>query len=60
MQVVQLEGDAERSASLLTAARSLGETLGVLNLPCGHAAGTALAELGGTIDVRQHEMVLRL
>ena len=45
---------------MLTAARSLGETLDTLNLPSGHAASAVLAELGGTIDVRRHEMVLRL
>jgi hypothetical protein len=32
----------------------------VLNLPAGHPAGAALAALGGTADVRQHEMLLRL
>jgi len=60
VQLVQLEGHANALRELLTAARSLGETLGILNLPSGHAGGAVLAELGGTIDVRQHEMVLRL
>jgi ribosomal protein S18 acetylase RimI-like enzyme len=59
--VVQLAGTtAAALRELLSGARSLGETLGVLNLPAGHLAGEALAELGGRVDVRQHEMVLPL
>jgi hypothetical protein len=46
--------------ALLEAARSLGEVVSVLNLPSDSPAATALAALGGTADVRQHEMVLRL
>jgi ribosomal protein S18 acetylase RimI-like enzyme len=57
--VVQLAGrTAAALRELLSGARSLGETLGVLNLPANHLAGEALAELGGRVDVRQHEMVL--
>jgi len=59
--VVQLAGrTAGALRELLAGARSLGETLGVLNLPADHLAREALAELGGRVDVRQHEMVLAL
>lgn len=56
--VVQLAGrTAVALRELLSGARSLGETLGVLNLPADHLAAGALLELGGRVDVRQHEMV---
>ena len=59
--VVQLAGrTAGALRELLSGARSLGETLGMLNLPADHLAGGALLELGGRVDVRQHEMVLTL
>jgi ribosomal protein S18 acetylase RimI-like enzyme len=58
--VVQLAGAPEALRPLLAAARSLGEGLSVMNLPSGHPAAAALGELGGTIAVRQHEMVLRV
>lgn len=59
--VVQLAGrTAVALRELLSGARSLGETLGVLNLPADHLAAGALLELGGRVDVRQHEMVLAL
>ena len=58
--VVQLAGEREPLRRLLAGARALGETVTVLNLPAGDPAGAALAELGGRVDVRQHEMVLRL
>ena len=60
LDVWSLAGDAAGLRELVIAARSLGETLGILNLPSGHAASHVLAELGGRVDVRQHEMVLRL
>ncbi len=61
VSVLQLAGDGEGPLrSLLAAARSLGESLVLLNLPAGHPAGAALASLGGRAAVRQHEMVLRL
>jgi ribosomal protein S18 acetylase RimI-like enzyme len=60
VSIVQLAGDEEPLRALLEAARSLGEVVSVLNLPSGSPAATALAALGGTADVRQHEMVLRL
>jgi ribosomal protein S18 acetylase RimI-like enzyme len=60
VSIVQLAGDEEPLRALLGGARSLGEVVSVLNLPSGSPAATALAALGGTADVRQHEMVLRL
>jgi hypothetical protein len=60
VQVVQLEDDADALREPLTATRSLGGTLGILDLRGDHAASAVLAELGGTIDIRQHEMVHRL
>ncbi len=58
VQVVQVAGDDGPLEALLAGASVLGETLGILNLPSGDPAGAALGRLGGTIDVRQHEMVL--
>ena len=60
VSVVQLAGDEASLRALLEGARSRGGALSVLNLPVGHPAGAALAALGGTADVQQHEMVLRL
>lgn len=60
VSIVQLAGNEEPLRALLEGARSLGEVVSVLNLPSGSPAATALAGLGGTADVRQHEMVLRL
>lgn len=58
--VVQIAGDGPALGAVLDGARSLGRSLSVLNLPAGHPAGAALAGLGGSADVRQHEMMLRL
>ena len=60
VSVVQIAGDEAPLRQLLEGARGLGDTVSVLNLPAGHPAATALAALGGTADVRQHEMVLQL
>ena len=60
VSVLQIEGSGDPLGQLLAGARSLGETLSVLNLPLGHAAGAAIADLGGRADVRQHEMLLEL
>lgn len=57
--VVQLAGETGALVSLLDGARSLGD-LSVLNLPDDHPAAAALAELGGRVAVRQHELVLTL
>lgn len=58
--VVQLAGESAALGALLADARSLGNPLTVLNLPVGDPAGAALAELGATVEVRQHELVLAL
>ena len=58
--VLQLHGDREPLRALLAGARSLGTGLNILNLPTEHAAAWALRALGGSVDVRQHEMVLGL
>ena len=58
--VLQLAGEREPVRELLTGARSLGTALTVLNLPVGHEAAWALRALGGRVEVRQQEMVLRL
>jgi len=60
VSVLQLAGDSSPVRQLLAGARSLGDSLSVLNLPVGHAARPALAELGGTVIVRQQEMSLTL
>ena len=60
VSIVQLAGERVSLHRLLAGARSLGETVSVLNLPVDHPAASALADLGGRADVRQHEMLLRL
>jgi ribosomal protein S18 acetylase RimI-like enzyme len=60
VRVLQIAGEQPALETLLAHARTLGETLGVLNLPENHPAGVALARLGGRVDVRQHELLLRL
>ena len=60
VSIVQLAGGEDPLRALLEGARSLGDAVSLLNLPAGHPAAAALAALGGTADVRQHEMVLRL
>jgi GNAT superfamily N-acetyltransferase len=60
VSVMQIAGDEAALRELLAAAQTLGDSVQVLNLPNGHAAAAALAELGGRVDVRQHEMALRL
>jgi GNAT superfamily N-acetyltransferase len=58
VSVLQIAGDARALRELLGAARALGDSAHLLNLPDGHPAGPALTELGGRVDVRQHEMAL--
>ena len=60
VSVVQIAGEEAPLRQLLEGVRRLGDTVSVLNLPAGNPASTALAALGGTADVRQHEMVLQL
>lgn len=59
VSVIQLAGEDAGLREVLSGARTLGDTVSVLNLPEDHPAGVALDELGGKVDVRQHEMVLR-
>ncbi len=56
VQLLQLVGEAE---PLLSALRRLGP-VSVLNLPAHDPAAAALRTLGGTVVVRQHEMLLDL
>lgn len=60
VSVLQLAGRPDALRALLAGARSLGESLGVVNLPAGHPASAILAELGGRLDARQHELELRI
>jgi ribosomal protein S18 acetylase RimI-like enzyme len=60
VSVVQLRApDVETAAVLLRGARARGESLRYVNVPEGDVASRALAQLGGTIELRQLEMVLR-
>jgi ribosomal protein S18 acetylase RimI-like enzyme len=56
VQLVQLAGEA---GSLLRALRTLGP-VSVLNLPEDDPTASVLRELGATVVVRQHEMLLEL
>jgi GNAT superfamily N-acetyltransferase len=56
VQLLQIAGAAE---PLLRALRTLGP-VSILNVPENDPAGTALRALGGTVAVRQHEMLLEL
>lgn len=59
--LLQLAADSEAGIrSLLADGRSLGESLAWLNLPAGDPAAAVLDDLGGRIDHRQLELVLRL
>ena len=56
--ILQLAAESVAAAAdLLSAARTLGE-VHFLNVVEGDPASAALRALGGTIDVRQHELVL--
>jgi hypothetical protein len=57
---LQIAGDEGPLRDLLRGIRSLADVGGVVNLPAGDPAAAALAALGGTVAVRQHEMVLQL
>jgi ribosomal protein S18 acetylase RimI-like enzyme len=60
VSILQLAGDVGALRSLLASARALGDPIVLLNLPEGHAAGPVLAEVGGRLDIVQHEMALAL
>jgi hypothetical protein len=56
VQLLQMSGESDR---LLQALRARGQ-VSILNLPADDPAATALRELGGSVVVRQHEMLLEL
>jgi hypothetical protein len=56
IQLVQIAGDAE---PLLRHLRTRGG-VSILNLPEDDPAAAAFHSLGGTVPVRQHEMLLEL
>jgi GNAT superfamily N-acetyltransferase len=56
VQVVQIAGEA---GELLQNIRSHGDVI-LINLPAGDPVGDALSKLGGSVSVRQREMVLEL
>jgi GNAT superfamily N-acetyltransferase len=51
--------DVEAATELLAAARLRGDVLSFTNVLEGDPASVALAQLGGQLAVRQHEMLLR-
>lgn len=55
-QLVQIAGEARE---LLAAVRSYGNVV-MLNVPAGDPVGDAMREVGGSVSVRQREMVLDL
>jgi hypothetical protein len=55
----QLQQYAGEPEPLLRALRTFGDVY-VLNLPTDDPAAPALRELGGSVTVRQHEMLLEL
>ena len=58
VSVMQLRAEGEGPARrLLQAARARGESLHYVNVPERDVASAALAALGGTLDLRQHEMI---
>jgi GNAT superfamily N-acetyltransferase len=57
VSVFQIAADDEHAArALLQAARGRGSCVHVVNIPVGSVASAALAELGGSLDLRQHEL----
>jgi ribosomal protein S18 acetylase RimI-like enzyme len=56
--VLQLAAEDDRAAArILAAARGRGELLHYVNVPEGDPATRALARLGGSLDLRQHELL---
>ena len=60
VSVLQIAGTEEPLRELLGGVRSLADVVGVVNLPAGDPTAAALSMLGGTVAVRQHEMLLEL
>ena len=60
VSVLQLRArDRATAVLLLQAARARGDTVRFVNVPEGDVASEALAALGGTLELRQLEMLLR-
>lgn len=58
VSILQLQAEGEEPARrLLAAARSRGESLDYVNVPEGDPASAALAALGGTLELRQLELL---
>lgn len=60
VSVLQVGGRPDALRELLAGARSLGDSLSLVNLPAGHPASAVLVDLGGRVDARQQEMALSL
>jgi GNAT superfamily N-acetyltransferase len=59
ISLLQLRAEnADAARALVAAARARGTGLRFVNVPEGHLGTTALAELGGKLDLRQYEMRL--
>jgi ribosomal protein S18 acetylase RimI-like enzyme len=58
--LLQIAGRPNELGQLVGAAASLGDSLLALNVPPDHPVSPVLRELGGRIDVTQHEMALDL
>jgi hypothetical protein len=56
---VQLQQYAGEAEPLIRALRTFGDVY-ILNLPADDPAAQVLRELGGSVTVRQHEMLLDL
>jgi hypothetical protein len=60
VSLLQAAGDPDELRELVAAAGSFGDTLIALNIPPDHPVSPVLRELGGRVDVTQHEMTLAL
>jgi GNAT superfamily N-acetyltransferase len=58
VSVLQLAGDDGARRELLSAARALGDSVSIVNLPRDDPAAATLRELGGRVDLTQYEMAL--
>ena len=60
VSLLQAVGAADELRDLVGAAASLGDSFIALNVPPDHPVSPVLRELGGRVDVTQHEMTLAL
>ena len=60
VSLLQAAGGADELRELVGAATSLGDSFLALNVPPDHPVSPVLHELGGRVDVTQHEMTLAL